>query len=111
MGTSSNTTLLSNDKCNVACAANGNELCGGANTLSLYNNPSMYIPPVMSVIKSGYSLTGCIAEASSGRALQGASLSNGNMTRGACVSFCSDRGFPLAGVEYGQGMSSRALLW
>ena len=43
-----------------------------------------------SVIPQGYELVGCVAEASNGR------------TRAACVSWCSDQGYPLAGVEYGR---------
>ncbi|KAL1413684.1 hypothetical protein Q8F55_001463 [Vanrija albida] len=60
-----------------------------------------YISP-QSPIPAGYTLTGCVAEATSGRALTGASFANNNMTRGACVSWCADRGFPYAGVEYGR---------
>lgn len=55
-----------------------------------------------SVIPQGYELVGCVAEASNGRALQAASFANNNMTRAACVSWCSDQGYPLAGVEYGR---------
>jgi hypothetical protein len=57
-----------------------------------------------SVIPAGYSLTGCIAESTNGRALTDASFSASNMTRGACVGWCKDRGYPLAGIEYGRGM-------
>lgn len=60
-----------------------------------------YVSPT-STIPTGYSLTGCIAEGTSGRALTGASFSNNNMTRGVCVSWCADRGFPYAGVEFGR---------
>ncbi|WWC57615.1 uncharacterized protein I303_100147 [Kwoniella dejecticola CBS 10117] len=55
-----------------------------------------------SVIPTGWSDVGCISEGPSGRALAAASFANNNMTRGACVSWCNDRGYPLAGVEYGR---------
>ncbi|KAL7424676.1 hypothetical protein Q5752_000360 [Cryptotrichosporon argae] len=53
-----------------------------------------------STLPTGWNHTGCIAEGTSGRALTGASLSNANMTRAACASWCASRGFPLAGAEY-----------
>ncbi|WVQ72276.1 hypothetical protein IAR50_001826 [Cryptococcus sp. DSM 104548] len=54
-----------------------------------------------STIPDGYTVTGCIAEGTSGRALAGATFSSTNMTRGICVQWCEDQGFPLAGMEYG----------
>ena len=53
-----------------------------------------------SVIPQGYEYVGCIAEGTSGRALQGASVSSANMTQAVCVSYCESLGFPLAGMEY-----------
>jgi hypothetical protein len=67
-----------------------------------YTEPNTTYTNFQSVIPTGYNYVGCIAEGSSGRALTGKSISNANMTRGACVSFCQSFGFPLAGVEYGQ---------
>jgi len=57
---------------------------------------------VTSIIPSGYTSVGCVAEGTSGRALTGASFTNNNMTRGACVSYCQSFGYPLAGVEFGR---------
>lgn len=75
----------------------------GTTYVSTANNSAIdYIAPT-SVIPTDYSYVGCIAEGSTGRALTGASwISSTAMTRGACVSFCSDKGFAYAGVEYGQ---------
>jgi hypothetical protein len=67
-----------------------------------YTEPNTTYTNFQSTIPSGYSYVGCIAEGTSGRALTGASMSNSNMTRGACVSWCQSFGFPLAGVEYGK---------
>ncbi|ODN89698.1 WSC domain-containing protein [Cryptococcus wingfieldii CBS 7118] len=54
-----------------------------------------------STIPDGYTEVGCMAEGTSGRALTGASFSATNMTRGICVQWCEDQGYPLAGMEYG----------
>ncbi|WWC57722.1 uncharacterized protein I303_100256 [Kwoniella dejecticola CBS 10117] len=43
-----------------------------------------------------------IAEATSGRALTGASLVSDDMTYTMCLDFCSAGGFALAGLEYGR---------
>ncbi|WWD22710.1 hypothetical protein CI109_107203 [Kwoniella shandongensis] len=67
-----------------------------------YNDSSIGYTDFKSVIPAGFTEVGCIAEAANGRALSGATFSSKNMTRGACVSWCADRGYPLAGVEYGQ---------
>lgn len=71
-------------------------------TTANYTEPNTTYTNFESVIPTGYNYVGCIAEGTSGRALTGKSISNANMTRGACVSFCQSFGFPLAGVEYGQ---------
>ncbi|ORY26506.1 hypothetical protein BCR39DRAFT_256661 [Naematelia encephala] len=67
-----------------------------------YTEPNTTYTDFKSVIPAGYSDVGCIAEATSGRALTGPSFANDNMTRAACVSFCESYGMPLAGVEYGR---------
>lgn len=41
----------------------------------------------------------CIAEATSGRALTGASTSASDMTYTKCLNYCSAQGFTLAGIE------------
>ncbi|WWC67290.1 uncharacterized protein I206_101198 [Kwoniella pini CBS 10737] len=67
-----------------------------------YSDDDITYTDFKSVIPTGWSDVGCIAEGTSGRALAAASFANNNMTRGGCVSWCSDRGYPLAGIEYGR---------
>lgn len=55
-----------------------------------------------SVIPEGYEHIGCISEAASGRALSAYSFTSQNMTKGSCVAACAERGYPLAGVQWGQ---------
>ncbi|KAJ9114082.1 hypothetical protein QFC22_005902 [Naganishia vaughanmartiniae] len=75
----------------------------GSTYVSNANNSAIGYIGTTSTIPIDYSYVGCIAEGSLGRALTGASwISATAMTRGACVSFCSDKGFAYAGVEFGQ---------
>lgn len=66
-----------------------------------YTETSTNFTDFKSVIPTGYTETGCIAEGITGRALNALYWSSANMTRGACVSYCQSNGFPLAGVQYG----------
>ncbi len=60
------------------------------------------LTPTQETIPNNYTLIGCIAEGTSGRALKGSSkVDMTSMTLGACVNFCSSGGFAYAGVEYG----------
>jgi hypothetical protein len=75
----------------------------GSTYVSTANNSAIGYVATTSTIPSNYSYVGCIGEGSAGRALTGASwTSTTAMTRGACVSYCSSKGFAYAGVEYGQ---------
>lgn len=49
--------------------------------------------------------TACVAEGTTGRALTGASFADDSMLPAKCMSFCKDKGFRLAGVEYGREVS------
>ncbi|WVQ79634.1 hypothetical protein IAT38_001734 [Cryptococcus sp. DSM 104549] len=42
----------------------------------------------------------CIAEGTSGRALASASYASSEMTQATCASYCGDKGYTLAGIEY-----------
>ncbi|KAL7414958.1 hypothetical protein BDY24DRAFT_278794 [Mrakia frigida] len=56
-----------------------------------------------SALPSGWSNLGCIAEGTSGRAMNGGYKSDSaNMTLGVCATYCEGLGLPYAGVEYGQ---------
>ena len=66
-----------------------------------YTDSSTTLTDFKSVIPTGYTKTGCVAEGTSGRALTALYWNAPNMTLGACVSYCQSNGFPLAGVEYG----------
>jgi hypothetical protein len=106
---------LVSGQCNMPCAANSAEICGGPDAISLFVNPNLVQAVASSVTPTssaspvatsaisinGFTSSGCIQEVS-GRALRGAFLGAANMTLETCVSFCSSQGFSLAGLEYSQ---------
>jgi len=53
------------------------------------------------VLPPYWAATGCYTEASSGRSLSAASMSDPLLTVEKCVSFCASKGYLLAGMEYG----------
>lgn len=85
--------LLMSPNCNMQCSGSTGTVCGGPGALSLYQNPSLaaVISSVTSAVAaavptlalpSGWSVasTICVAEGTSGRALDGASTSSASMT-------------------------------
>lgn len=93
--------LLTTSQCGVVCPGLSTENCGGRSTLDLIVGKPEPVQSPKSIIPSGFTLMGCIAEGTSGRALKGAVFTSQSMNRGVCVSYCADKGYPLAGIEYG----------
>ncbi|KAK9893605.1 WSC-domain-containing protein [Cystobasidium minutum MCA 4210] len=95
----SNATI-SSSRCNMGCAGNDNEICGGPSTLTLYRNPSKAV--VAPKLPSGWKSAGCIADNvnGGGRTLSAYTFSSSNMTQQLCVNTCNDRKFAYAGVSY-----------
>jgi len=94
---------LTSPNCNMPCSGAPGSICGGPACLSLYVNPSLApAAPAAVPLPSGWSVasTSCIAEGTTGRALQGASTASGSMTPQMCLNFCSSKGYPYAGIEY-----------
>ena len=96
-------TALNATGCNMPCAANGQETCGGRSRLSVYNNTAI-VPPAAKPVVSGYSYQSCFTDpSSSARTLSGYASSNATgMTQELCVATCSARGYRYAGVEFGK---------
>ncbi|GHJ85743.1 hypothetical protein NliqN6_2145 [Naganishia liquefaciens] len=87
--------------CDMPCSGNEQQLCAGANALSVYRN-DLYVAPVLS-LPNGWAAADplCIQEVP-GRALTGASYAADDMTVDSCVAYCDGLGFPFAAVEYGR---------
>lgn len=87
-------------QCNMACAGNSAETCGGPNRLDLYQYGSS-TPPTGGPKK--WNLLGCYTDSVSARTLSTAqTIPNGpgTLTVEICQSLCQNAGYSLAGVEY-----------
>ncbi|KAG9944983.1 WSC domain-containing protein, partial [Aureobasidium melanogenum] len=98
--------------CNMACAANTSQKCGGPDFLNVYyvnvtssattttsSSPSMSTGPTVVQSVADYSYLGCYTEATNGRALAGLSKAGAFISVDACASYCS--AYTYFGVEYG----------
>ncbi|KAJ9108792.1 hypothetical protein QFC21_000112 [Naganishia friedmannii] len=85
--------------CSMPCAgstASSRQICGGNNALSVYFN-SGYVSKL--VLPTGWQSLGCIAEGTQGRALISAQWESDSMTIEACLTYCSTRGYGMAGLN------------
>lgn len=84
--------------CNMACAGNSAETCGGSNRLDLYSHSGSSAPS-----SGSWKLLGCYTDSVSARTLGNAEGVPGGptaMTIEACQAVCKAGGWTLAGVEY-----------
>ncbi|KAJ9132986.1 WSC-domain-containing protein [Pleurostoma richardsiae] len=104
------------DDCSMACAANASQYCGGGDRLNVYalapgsgvnaatGFSTKYAEPAQ--VAGGWTYTGCYNDSVADRALSSATLygstSTINMTVEVCVAYCNQKGYTVAGVEYGQ---------
>lgn len=97
------TTLQSNSSCNMACAGNPSEVCGGSGLLTIYyaNAPVPQGPHTNSG-PPGWTSAGCWADGPNKALANGVDVPGGgdNMTVIECTSACGAAGYTLAGVEY-----------
>ena len=95
--------------CDSACSGNKTEFCGGESTLSVYNLTSSTIPPTPVKQVGYYLLQGCYpASVSSDKKSTTPLLSSDHtffnktgMTVEACVEYCWDADFSVAGLDGG----------
>jgi hypothetical protein len=87
-------------QCNAPCTGDTSETCGGANTLSIWEDPT-FTPANPSTV-SDYRPLGCYTEASdNNRALIfQQNVSSSALTTEICLSSCKAMGMPYAGTEY-----------
>jgi len=87
-------------QCNAACTGNASDICGGANVLSIWEDPTF--PRVNPRTISDYTSLGCYTEASNNnRALIfQPNITASTMTTEICLSSCKAMGMPYAGTEY-----------
>ena len=99
---------LGGQNCNMPCPGNSptgtQQICGGPNLLSVYNNTlstaTFTAPGAGATPDAAGVYVGCYSEATSGRTLSAASTTSLNMTLEYCRTFCSAGGYAYAGSEY-----------
>jgi WSC domain len=85
--------------CNMACAGNSAEMCGGPALLNVYNNTA-YIYPGAVPQAGAYSLLSCYTDLTYARTLAAYRFTSPSMTAEMCVAGCQSNGYNYAGVEY-----------
>ncbi|KAJ6479649.1 copper radical oxidase-like protein [Mycena sanguinolenta] len=103
--------------CDMPCAGNSSEFCGGPNRLSLYNYTGDDLPPppvtggggggaqggaatgIATDLPSPWAYVGCFVDGAHGRVLA-VEMDNANLTMESCVATCSAQNFSIAGGEF-----------
>ncbi|KAK3075864.1 hypothetical protein LTR53_000437 [Teratosphaeriaceae sp. CCFEE 6253] len=97
------TTLQADSSCNMGCAYNGSEACGGPNMISIYyaNTPAP-LGPFTNPGPDGWASQGCWTDGGQRTLSYSVDVEGGgsNMTVAGCTSACNAAGYGLAGVEY-----------
>ncbi|PPQ70232.1 hypothetical protein CVT24_013090 [Panaeolus cyanescens] len=89
--------------CEMPCAGNPNETCGGPNELFIYRNVNAFLPRIKPQIQD-YEYKGCYSDTLNPRTLPRQfvfPLSQGGVTIEKCVAACSAEHWSIAGLEYG----------
>lgn len=100
-------TNTTDSQCNMPCGGNANEYCGAGNRDSVYSsNPGpVTVYPVPSTqtgnLTGSYKYAGCYRDDAPDRALPWFISLQNNNTVNNCIKQCSDFGYNLGGVEYG----------
>lgn len=88
--------------CSVNCTGDATQICGDMERISIFSldgaAPSVNPTPSSPANVNSYALQGCYEEVT-GRALTGSSSFTNTMTVESCVSFCSSKGYSIAGLE------------
>ncbi|KAF4635308.1 hypothetical protein G7Y89_g2796 [Cudoniella acicularis] len=98
--------LTTGTSCNMACAGNTNEICGGPSFLSVYYTGTLtvYQPPTAQKtnLPGSWVYQGCYSDnVNNVRALFWQSILTNNNTATSCLTLCQEYGYMSAGMEYG----------
>ncbi|KAF2731461.1 WSC-domain-containing protein [Polyplosphaeria fusca] len=93
----SSSTATTDGRCNMACAGNPSQTCGGPNGLNMYQNSKGAQSNPAQV--SGYQAMGCFAEPPNGRLLPTV-YANDGMTIEMCAAKAAAGGFSYFGTEW-----------
>ncbi|KAG7087310.1 hypothetical protein E1B28_013287 [Marasmius oreades] len=91
--------------CNMGCAGNATQACGGANRLSVYSTGNITALPIAvaknSSLPGNWTYAGCHTDTNT-RVLQWQNIWPTNNTAENCLNQCAAFGYTAAGMEYGQ---------
>ncbi|KAH9995212.1 WSC-domain-containing protein [Xylariaceae sp. FL0662B] len=86
-------------ECNMGCAGNGNQACGGANRISVFYDPARANITVFNKARVGvFEYTSCWIDRGEARTLSGKVYRNDEMMVESCAAFCA--AYTYFGVEY-----------
>jgi hypothetical protein len=87
-------------ECNLPCSGNKDQICGGDNILSVWEDPTF--PPISEATVDEFNALGCWTDDSgAGRALAyRQDMDDSTMTNKKCQRKCLEGGYPLAGTEF-----------
>lgn len=100
--------------CNMACAGNVSEFCGGPNRLTVYNYTGTDLPPppaggggvvaggitaIATDLPKPWAYVGCFVDGAFGRVLT-TEIDSTNLTMEACVATCDSQNFTIAAGEF-----------
>jgi hypothetical protein len=98
--------LTVNSDCNMGCAGNATEACGGPNRVSVYTSvPVVALPvpvPMTTDLPGNWTYAGCLREPAAGKVFPNQIIWIGNNSALACMNQCAAFGYPASGVEFGQ---------
>lgn len=83
-----------------ASATAADMVCGTDTTQPSMSSASSESGTTVGAEVNGWKYLGCANEPTNARALDGASMIDGNLTNGVCQAWCSKKGFTMAGTEY-----------
>ncbi|KAJ7119891.1 glyoxal oxidase N-terminus-domain-containing protein [Mycena crocata] len=93
--------------CNMGCAGNSTELCGGGSRMSVYStskNVTILPVPVAqnTSIPGSWTYQGCLMEADGTRVLPWQNIYPSNNSATTCLSQCAAFGYEAGGMEFGR---------
>jgi hypothetical protein len=99
-------TIADDGRCNMACAGNSTEICGGPNGINIYQNSDSQSSGPTTLQTYGTWITlGCYIDSVDSRALPvGMAVSGGAaaMTVQSCLDACHAASYTFAGIKYSQ---------
>jgi hypothetical protein len=95
------------EDCNMPCAGNSYELCGGPDRMNVFHNDNQVVVdqagPAHNAGPAGWGFMGCYTDRVAARTLTSPGQSEGGggkLTVRLCTEACDRQGFNISGVEY-----------